>query len=205
MTVIEFNVDQESVNKAAEGGGGVWSPFPEGAYHLRAISHEVKAPKTAGKFASLHVKFECVGSASGESVGKKTGIFFSLSPKAIPYFLIPYLKSVGVQYEIGERQTSSGPTTVIAFDPSQIEGSVALAKCKHESSTDPSSKYAIRETWSDWEASELDPMNAAGGVQSAAGVQAAPQAAPQMAPQAAPMRTGVVPPRTAGFGGGIRG
>lgn len=174
MAIVTFEVDQQSLADAAAGGGG--GVIPEGRYILRYTEAKFDAPKQQGGSPKLVLKCEIMWSEHGGSLGKKVTRRLSMSPKAIPYFTIPFLQAAGVPVQ-------QDPRGGIAFDPDLIVGTQTKATCSH-------SKGEQR-TFEDWTADEAV-------VNGAAGVPATPPPAPaaaqgfyqppaQPAPQAAPL------------------
>lgn len=190
MAVIDFAYDQEAGDKAAS-GTGPYTLIPEGVYHIRNDAYEVKPPQSADKHPQLECNFVLTNSENGQRVGDKTKIWFSLSPKAIPYFLQKYLDAIGVEYTFTEVQTPSGMGKALRFDPDHCLGSIVKATLKHGVNAGGKNAGKAREEWVTFEPSEFDPVNGAAtaaaqaaGPQSSAGRQA-PAAQTQAAPAAA--------------------
>jgi len=96
MAVVSFDVDQGALADAAAGGGG--GVVPEGAYVLRVKSTSWDPPKQQGAFPRFVLKCEILWSFNGGNIGKTVTRRLSMSPKAIPYFTIPFMQAAGVDW-----------------------------------------------------------------------------------------------------------
>jgi hypothetical protein len=180
MAIVTFEVDQQALADAAAGGGG--GVIPEGQYILRYTEAKFEAPTQQGKAPKLVLKCEIVWSESGGSLGKKVTRRLHMTPKAIPYFTIPFLQAAGVPVQ-------QDPRGGIAFDPDLIVGTQTKCVCSHSKGD--------QRTFEDWASDE--PVVTQAGVQGVGSPMPAnpPQAGtgqpPWQHPQQAPPQAGQFP------------
>ena len=156
MAIIQVQVSQEDVDKAAKGGGGV---MPIGKYRLRIESKEWSPPKSADKSPMIVCKCLVLQSFNGQNLGKTITRRFVMSPKSIPYNIARYCKAAGIPFQYT-------PQGAFQFDDDHLLGATTDVECKHTAGE--------QRTFEEWE--NDTPIDGA--------AQAAPQMnAPQMAPQ----------------------
>lgn len=181
MATMKFTFDP-NVDPNAKPQGGDFAPTPEGTHDLKILSMQQEPPGAGKQWGSIATKYEVVGSADATAIGRSRTFWLQLSPKATPYFLIPFIKATGVVHTTGTEMTSAGPIPTIEFDPDLVVGAVVKARCSHQQGNNGK----VREDWSDFAVSELNPLLAGQG---APAMQPPPQQpamqpyAPQSGPQ----------------------
>lgn len=179
MTMLTYGVDPESAANAASGGGKV---YPAGkGYVLRGFEKEVRPSNKPDGYPSIMLKCEILDSPGGVSNGKKATRWFSLSPKAIPYRLLPFLQAAGIHYQFDGGR--------LAFDDDQLLGATTRVECRHKPGT--------TRTQEEWENDEpVQPLAAPaamGGFPPAAQPQGGAPGFPQAGPPAQPPVQQAVP------------
>lgn len=171
MATIRFAFDPNA--KPNEGGRGDYTPTPEGVHHIKVVSMEQQPPGPGKEWGSIAVKYEVVKSEDATAIGRSRTFWLQLSPKATPYFLIPFLQACGIALTTGQQMTAQGPIPTVDCDIEHAVGAIVVAKCKH----DVGNNGKTREDWSDFAVSDINPLLA--GAPSSPAMQPAPQNIPQ--------------------------
>lgn len=125
MAIVTYRYDQDAAQQAAQGGGARTLLPPGDGYVVRVTSFTVKPPKQQGKFPQLELDCTIMRSPDGQNLNRTTKRWLSLSPKAIPYFVEPFLKAAGIPYQF----TQQGE---IQFDDAMLTGATTQVECRHE-------------------------------------------------------------------------
>jgi hypothetical protein len=136
MAVIQIQYDQEQMQNAATGAG---PKLPEGWYVVTCRNFEAKAAKEAGKYPQLELQMHIDDSFNKANLGKDRKCWMSMSPKATPWRLIPYLKAAGIPYQ----DQGNG---VISFDDAMLVGSRVKCTIEHKPG-----EQGTREEWGGFE------------------------------------------------------
>jgi len=134
MAIIQFNVDQEAAAKAAAGERAGRGVLPEGQYVLRVTSSKLEPGKTPASYPALVCKCEVLWSFNANNVGRTITRRFRMTPKAIPYFFLPFCAAAGIPVQQGPQG--------VQFDDASINGATTKAKCTHSPGE--------RQTFEDW-------------------------------------------------------
>lgn len=179
MAVIAFDVDPEALADARAGGGG--GVLPEGWYVLRVKDKNWDPPKPNG-WPRLVLKCEVLQSFNGQLIGKTITRRLSLSPKAVAYFLLPFLNAAGVPVHQGQGGKPQ-------FDDDAVLGATTKVDCTHQ-------KGDTR-TFEDWNNDQpVGPANALMPAQAPLGGNGTPpwmQQQPGQAPAQMPMQGAPAP------------
>lgn len=174
MGIVNIQVDPQEAAKAAAGGGRA---MDEGPYVLKVQGATQESAKKQGSYPNIVCKCEVLQSPNGKHLGQTVTRRFNLSPRSVPYNLIPFLKAAGIHYQ----DNGQG---VIAFDTDHLRGATTKVTLSVQKGT-----TRPLENW--------DNDEPYGAPQAPQAYQPAPQ---QVSPQGwAPPQAGGFPPQQQGF------